>query len=608
MNYEETVSEIKNDFLSRQKQRRPYELAWQLNINFFMGNQYCAVSSRGIEQEDKYFFWQEKQVYNHIAPVVDTRLARLNRVRPKPTVRPFSAEEKDVESAKMSTKILACCFDKLDISELITSASAWSEVCGTSFYKVSWKDTLCLKHNGKEYSKGDVAVTVCPPFEIYPDSNVASSLKDCASVIHARVYPVEEIKSIWGEEVKGEEVTVFAIDNTTGVGGLGYNSCVPSVTQETKKNVAVVLERYTKPTDDNPFGKLEIVAGDKLLYVGDMPYVLGANGEREFPFVRQISLLQTGCFWGASIVERLIPVQRAYNAVKNRKHEFLNRLSMGILEVEDGSVDTDNLEEEGLSPGKILIYRQGSNKPQLMSTGSVPNDFTYEEEQLLNEFRVISGVSEFASTSYASNVSSGTALQLLVEQDDVRMQSTIDSVKYAVKLLSKYILRLYKQCAENTHLCKIASNDGDVEVFYFVNSDISSDDVIFETENEVTNSLASRRSMVMELVRSGILLNEDGRMSKYQKSKVLTMLGFGNWEDAQSLTALHVKKAQKENLAIDKAEVIAVDDHKLHIEEHTRFVISGEAETRKATSKVLEHIKQHKLFLEMNANAEVQES
>lgn len=67
------------------------------------------------------------------------------------------------------------------------------------------------------------------------------------------------------------------------------------------------------------------------------------------------------------MVERTIPIQRAYNAVKNRKHEFLNRIAVGVLAVEDGSVDVDNLETEGLSPGKILVYRQGSNPPRLMS-------------------------------------------------------------------------------------------------------------------------------------------------------------------------------------------------------------------------------------------------
>ena len=88
--------------------------------------------------------------------------------------------------------------------------------------------------------------------------------------------------------------------------------------------------------------------GGKLLYKGPLPYQNGERGERIFPFVKQDCLRLPGAFFGSSVVDRLIPVQRAYNAVRNRKHEFLNRLSMGVLTVEDGSVDTDELTEEGL--------------------------------------------------------------------------------------------------------------------------------------------------------------------------------------------------------------------------------------------------------------------
>ena len=44
---EDVVKEIKADFLARQRMRRPYELGWQLNMNFVMGNQYCQVGPRG---------------------------------------------------------------------------------------------------------------------------------------------------------------------------------------------------------------------------------------------------------------------------------------------------------------------------------------------------------------------------------------------------------------------------------------------------------------------------------------------------------------------------------------------------------------------------------
>lgn len=63
------------------------------------------------------------------------------------------------------------------------------------------------------------------------------------------------------------------------------------------------------------------------------------------------------------LVEKLIPLQRQYNAINNRYGELLNRLFVGDVAVEDGSIDVDGLAEDGLAPGKILIYRQGSVPP-----------------------------------------------------------------------------------------------------------------------------------------------------------------------------------------------------------------------------------------------------
>lgn len=175
-----------------------------------------------------------------------------------------------------------------------------------------------------------------------------------------------------------------------------------------RNDCAVVIERYTLPTVDKPDGELAIIAGKHLLYYGSLPYECGDDGKRVLPFVQQNSITRAGCFYGTCMVERAIPVQRAYNAVKNRKHEFLNRIAMGVLTVEDGSVDTDNLESEGLSPGKVLVYRQGSVAPKLLSPGTVPSDFTVEEQRLLNEFVDVSGISEIMrSSSVPSTVTSG---------------------------------------------------------------------------------------------------------------------------------------------------------------------------------------------------------
>ena len=121
---EDVVADVRKDFSERQNMRRPYELSWQLNMNFMMGNQYCQITPRGsIEQEEKFYFWQEKQVYNHIAPIVETRLSRLNHVRPRPIARPFSNSDSDISSAKVSTKILDSAREKTHLEEAVTRAT-----------------------------------------------------------------------------------------------------------------------------------------------------------------------------------------------------------------------------------------------------------------------------------------------------------------------------------------------------------------------------------------------------------------------------------------------------------------------------------------------------
>ncbi|MCM1043172.1 MAG: hypothetical protein NC350_03055, partial [Corallococcus sp.] len=562
-----------------------------------------------IEQEDKYFFWQEKQVFNHIAPIVETRSARLNRVRPRPTVRPFSPSDCDVNAAKMSTRILQGASDKLMLDEILSQATMWSEVCGTSFYKVTWQ-TSAVEKDGVQLDASDVKVTVCPPFEIYPDGNSNQSIADCNSVIHARAYSVAEVKRIWGKDVKGDKIPVFALTCAIGgVGGLGYNSTVPAVTRETKNDCCLVIERYTRPDDRYPDGRLEIIANDVLLYTGDLPYCNGVSGERDFPFVKQTCYEQAGCFWGASVIERVIPVQRAYNAVKNRKHEFLNRLSMGILTVEDGSVDLDDLEDEGLSPGKILVYRQGSEKPSIMDGGNIPSEFDSEEEKLLDEFVSVSGVSEFARSSSApTRVTSGTALQLIAEQDEIRMASSIDSIKQSVRKIAKMILRLYRQFAGQRRLMRLTDGQGKAEVFYFTAADISEGDIVFDAESQLTDSLAARKSMLFDLLSAGLLYDKDGKLSTGVKSKILTMLGFGNWESAQDIAQMHETRAENENFDINNAEFLEIDDHELHIDKHVRFIISGQADKQGAgvKEKLLQHIALHQKYVKEKSNGQIQ--
>lgn len=609
---EKIVNEVLADFKERAEKRKSLDLIWQVNMNFLMGNQYCNIGYGGnLEESERQYFWQEREVFNHIAPTFDIRYAKLTKVDTEINILPSTNDERDVKSAKVSKKIIKSIKNKLKLQSIIAQGIKWSEVCGTCFYKITWNSdkgqVVGLDEGGRPVKSGEVEVSVVSPFEIYPDNLVTEKIEELQSIIHAKAYSTEEVKAMFDVTVKGQDVNVYSLDSVnSSIGGLGFNGTMPKMIESRKSDSVLVIERYNRPNATYPNGRLTIVAGDKLVYDGDLPYKIGNDDERDFPFVKQTAIEEPGSFFGTSIIERLIPVQRAYNAVKNRKHEFINRLSMGVLSVEDGSVDLDNLEDEGLCPGKILVYRQGSSEPKYLQGESLPNGLSDEENALLEEFNKISGVNDILNSSSLSSNISGTALELLISQDEERLNASIESIRGANIEIARKILKLYKQYAIFPRLARIVGENGQVELFYFSSCDISSDDVEIENVSSGLSSMTQRREMIFSLLEKGIFYDENGQLSSKMKCKIFEMLGMGNWESAQDLNELHIKKAGSENLKMldgVNCKVSEIDEDNLHINEHIAFMLGSDYEKMSMKNAnlervFLEHIRAHKQKME----------
>ncbi|MDE6303013.1 MAG: hypothetical protein K2M36_05450, partial [Clostridia bacterium] len=551
-----------------------------------------------IEDGHKPYFSPERDDYNHIPPKLETRLAKLARVKARATVRPATSDDDDVASASLATKLIEAVCKENDFSSQLSLANSWSEITGSAFFKMTWDaDKGRVIDVASGLKEGEVSVTLCPPFEIFPEDIAITDIDKQSSIMHAKVLTVAEVKRLWGVDVRGGEVNVFSFDNAQVAGGLGYNATVPKIVSEKREDSVTVIEKYEKPTAEYPNGRLIIVAGDTLLHIGDLPYVNGEDGSRIYPFSRQTCIDNLSNFFGSSVVERIIPIQRAYNTVKNRKHEFMNRIAVGVLAVEDGSVDTDSLEEEGLPPGKIVVYRQGGTPPIMLSPTQVPSEFSREEEKLLNEFVMISGVSEVTTYSQVpSNVSSGTAISLLLEQDDTRISLTADSLRESVKRISKQILRLYRQFARVPRVKRITGDNGEVEIAAFSARNFDSEDIVFDTISDIEDTLSARRAMVYDLLRLGLFTDNDGTMTDSTKTKLFEILGFGNWEAGRSADEAHRKKALKENMDFEAAEITpdVYDDHNLHIGEHIKMCVSTKCvKDKNLRDRVARHIALH---------------
>lgn len=596
---EKLAREVEKDFEKRREARRGIESGWLLNINFFSGNQYCDVSPYGgVEDEDKRYYWQSRRAFNHIAPTVESRIARLERMKPDLKVRAFSDEEGDLKAAQLATGILKYAGQRIGLQDSLSRALMWAETCGSVFYKVLWNEEggrqVAVDNDGKPVYEGETQVSVLSPFEIFPDRLDAEDLDGVQSLIHAQTVTAEYIMERFGVAVTGKTVVDVGSYSEPSSGKLSTGARYHTAQVE---NGVILIERYTKPCAKFPLGRLEIVADGKLLYEGDLPYQNGSRGERTFPFVKQDCMRLPGAFFGESVIDRLIPVQRAYNAVRNRKHEFLNRLSMGVLTVEDGSVDTDELSEEGLLPGKVLVYRQGGKAPEMLDCGNIPSEFKDEEEWLEKEFALISGVSELTQNSTPVRVTSATGLQLLLSQDEARLSATSACIERAVKEIGRQILRLYRQFAGTARLMTYTGENKKTQAYYFNASKLDVNDIQFES-NDVS-SPEERKELLLQLYNAGLLSDENGKISTANKQRILDAFGFGGYENARDISALHIAKANEENIDLKSGavEVDEYDEHDLHIVEHTRFLLSEEFKRMKDSGvkvRALAHLNAHK--------------
>ena len=221
---EELISQTENDFEQRRKERLQQERQWELNINFLTGNQYCDVNSNGeIYGEDKTFFWQNRRVFNHIAPVIETRLAKFSRITPTVFVRPKSDDDSDIEKANLAEKFIDGVFKRSSLEEIVRKVNTWSEACGTAFYKIVWDNSagsIVGELDGQDVYEGDVKILAVSPFEIFPDNLFTEDMQNCSSIIHARAMPVKAVKEKYGVAVAGEDVGVVDL---TESGKMSFN-------------------------------------------------------------------------------------------------------------------------------------------------------------------------------------------------------------------------------------------------------------------------------------------------------------------------------------------------------------------------------------------------
>lgn len=642
---EDLAAFVNNEYNRRQTERRPIELQWRLNYEYLAGNQYLDINprSQAIEEIPKPFWWTEREVFNQIATIVETRISRLSRQKPILKARPASVDHSDLSSARITSMLLNSTWHD---QEMDTSYNdlliPWLELTGTVFIKTTWnrqagriiseqmvpqqpldqlpddapKETTTVFTQGMEpqtLREGDIETCVVPPHEIYPDSVWRDDVKYCKSIIHARAYHVDDIMEMYGAKVEEESVDAITLQSFSGTGGMGYSSGTFRSASRRLKNHAIVKEYYERPSKRYPQGRFIVVAGNKTLHAGELPYQIGKDGEREIPIIRAVSIKKPGCFFGVSVIERCIPIQRRYNALRNRKAEYLNLVSIGQWYEPEGTLEDDA--ELNNAPGNRIRYRVNPNgaKPEPVTFPSLPASFENEISTLLAEFTAVSGVSELSRLSEApSGVKSGVALGIAQEQDDTRFGLTSANIANSITIMGKYWVRMYRQFVQEPRLLRTVGAARMMEVREWTVSDLKSDDVLIENSAALSETPSQRRQMVFDLLNAGLFNRpEASSLSDEARQKIFQLLEFGHWETGYDDTSdLQRSRALREyRLLLDQGQMPQIrdyDDHAIHIMQHNLMRLQADYEELLMTPEgqmldqiLTAHIQQHQMMIQM---------
>lgn len=617
---EDIIHNVLEELEKRRGQRSTLEQQWTLNANFLVGNQYCEVRpySGDIEQLEPVYDWLNRETFNTIAPLIETRIANLKKINYMMKVKPSTNELDDYAKAEVSTSVLQYTQKTTDFESKKDTMIYWNELCGNCFW-LSWWDKdkgekyavetiIDVDENGIEskkeraYYQGDIDYGLITPYEVFPESIFKQGVENQRSIILEQVKSVDDIYDLYDIDVKGSSIETFELTPIASGGGLGYENTVISIGHRTAENAEKVITYFERPSKHRPCGLMIIIVGSEhIAYYGDLPY-------SKIPLIQTVCHEVAGQFFGKSTIQDLIPLQRTYNGCINSIHEYIKRLSLGNLLVEEGSIDIEEYEQHGLEPGAFLVYKNGTNPPVPVQNGALPTEIMQERYNLKSDMEYVAGVSQLMVTGNAPQTNmSGTAISNLMEIDNTRLSLTGDHIRNSIRKLAILWLEIYKKYATTYRIVNYVGSNNIGKAIVWSAEDINSYDVEYTTENELQMSEDMQKQRFFEAYNLGLFTDSDGRIPERVKLMALEFMKIGSYSDIMNLHSLQIQAAQRENVFFENGvvpEVSEFDEHEIHIEEHLRYILQMNFQILKHkkpdyAAALENHLREHKQIAEL---------
>lgn len=580
--------------------REPFERQWYLNLAFFAGKQYMmwtpqqsADLSRQRLMEPPAPRYRVRLVDNKIRPIVRTEVAKLTQSEAQFYCTPSTSEPTDVIAAHVSELIATYVTRESKYNAARRRATFWLSICGVGFI------STYIDPNTQKLC--NIMFDDVTPFHLLVPNIQAADIESQPYVIRERLIDPDIVEETYGVRP----------NPTSGLTDQRFLQALGIKNQGAASQLSCVRDVWVKPCKNYKDGAFLVMVDDRVIYAAEAkpkdPLVqqlvdpnldMVINPEKyqftesaypyahkEFPFAK-IEHVQSGGFYCSSVVEDLIPLQRAFNRSRSQQLEIQNRTANPPLFFHRGSIDPNKMTTE---PGLQVPVQPGFDFPTYGRPGDLPGFIPASDDRLLQSMEDISGQHEITRGRTPPGVEAASAISYLQEQEDSKLHTTVASIEEATAKTGKHVLALAQQYWPPAKIAEVVSKASSADLVYFQKaSTIDSTDIAVESNSMAPRSLAAKRAFIMELIQGGVISPDQGL--RYLEMNETNRL----FEEMQ----VDSKQARRENIRMAKGEDVPVnpwDNNPIHNYEHGLFMKSQEFETmaKDAQLRIVKHWQMH---------------
>lgn len=520
------------------EQRKRHELQWAVNLAYYQGYQNLIYDpNSGILS-----FLRERfspLIVNRIGSFIEARHAKLTKNRPIPRVIPNTNDLEDKRAAQYADQAGMHLWRKIDMEQAYDRLLMQMLITGTSFMETMWdplagdelndlktseEGDLYLEDDGDGFQEekvwlGEVSSRPLSSFSILPCDETIPEVKDQPYMIKRAFLPNSKIEMMYEHlegKMGGSDKSADKTEYEKLVERMGsplFTTYGGDVKNRTNKgsNLSLVKTMMIAPCNEYERGLALVVINDELQFADVFPNDYGKN---IYPWVKFSEKEDGFSFWCKSTIERLIPIQKALNHIKEKKLKNASIMANGKWLLAKGA----QVSEEALTDeeGEVIEWNPSVPAPVQAQIAPMPQYVQAFDEELKTDFRDAGGQRE-TTLNPGDGLTAGIAMAQQAELADEMITPIIRRVGRGMELVAGQQLLLIDEEWIEPRKIKVIGQDGQMGVQWLSAADFKHHtDVHLEIESLMPDFRGAKQQRLFDMWDRRIIQDPQDFLKAYR--------------------------------------------------------------------------------------------